>query len=604
MLFHSPEFIFGFLPLCFLGFVAVHRLLGLGGGAALAGRRVAGVLWPMERGSGRACCSARSCSISARRGCFSPRSRSRRTARRLLLAALAANLALLGYFKYTNFLIDNANLVAGCSLSHLTSFCRSASRSTPSSRSASWSRSTIARSARSAFGHYLLFGSFFPCVTAGPIVLQKDMLPQFASARPAPLDSTRIAVALTVFGIGLFKKLLLADSIAPSPMACSTAPRAALPWAPALAWIGALAYTLQLYFDFSAYSDMALGIAYLFGFKLPLNFNSPLKACSITDFWRRWHMTMTRFFTNYLYAPIAVPMMRRALRAPTAARPASWWRPPCRSIATFVLAGLWHGAGWTFVVFGLIHGLALAINHAWREAGLRALPPAAGWLLTMAVVIVGLVLFRAADVPTALALIASMLGMTAAAAVGGAATVTGLASIAADPGAALVWIVVLGTIALACPNTQELMSRHWFSSDPQPEAGSSWPSWLTWRPTPAWARSAPSCSPRRSARSAATPPFCTTSSEFAPAVETNRHDHRPAPPNRPRARGRYREGIGLRVALPESPAGDRGPQHRGARDRRSGPGCRGPGQGRAVPGGDAQAHPQLRDQGVPAYRAP
>jgi hypothetical protein len=97
------------------------------------------------------------------------------------------------------------------------------------------------------------------------------------------------------------------------------------------------------------------------------------------------------------------------------------------------------------------------------------------------------VLFRAADLPTALALISSMLGMTAAAAVGGGATATGLASLAADPGAALVWIVVLGMIALACPNTQELMSNHWFSSDPQPKAGSSWPSWLTWRPTPAWA---------------------------------------------------------------------------------------------------------------------
>jgi hypothetical protein len=153
-------------------------------------------------------------------------------------------------------------------------------------------------------------------------------------------------------------------------------------------------------------------------------------------------------------------------------------------IATFVLAGLWHGAGWTFVVFGVIHGMALAINHAWREAGMRALPPALGWLLTMAVVIVGLVFFRAADVGTALALIASMLGMGAAESGGATAA---LANVAADPGAAVLWIVILGAIALAGPNTQELMSNHWFSSDPHPDAGSSWPSWLTWRPTPAWA---------------------------------------------------------------------------------------------------------------------
>jgi alginate O-acetyltransferase complex protein AlgI len=231
---------------------------------------------------------------------------------------------------------------------------------------------------------------------------------------------------------------------------------------------------------------MALGAACLFGIRLPLNFNSPLKACSITDFWRRWHMTMTRFFTDYLYAPIAMPMMRRALRK-SYRRPARFLAAVAMPIiATFVLAGLWHGAGWTFVVFGLIHGLALAINHAWREAGMRALPPLAAWLLTMAVVVIGLVFFRAADVATALALLAGMFGMGAADPLGGAPGAA-LAGIAAEPSAALVWIVVLGTIALACPNTQELMSRHWFSSDPRPDALSTWPSWLIWRPTPAWA---------------------------------------------------------------------------------------------------------------------
>jgi D-alanyl-lipoteichoic acid acyltransferase DltB (MBOAT superfamily) len=289
-----------------------------------------------------------------------------------------------------------------------------------------------------------------------------------------------------VFAIGLAKKLLLADPIAPFANDVFDGAAGGVPVGPALAWIGALAYTLQLYFDFSGYSDMALGSAYLFGLKLPLNFNSPLKACSITDFWRRWHMTMTRFFTDYLYSTIALPMMRRAMRK-SYRRLARFLLAVAMPItATFVLAGLWHGAGWTFVVFGLIHGLALAINHAWREAGMRALPPVAAWLLTMAVVVTGLVFFRAADVATALALLASMLGMAPAEAVGGAAS-THLARIAADPSAALAWIVALGTIALACPNTQELMSRHWFSSDPRPDAVSASPSWLVWRPTPAWA---------------------------------------------------------------------------------------------------------------------
>ena len=262
-----------------------------------------------------------------------------------------------------------------------------------------------------------------------------------------------------------------------------------MPVGASLAWIGALAYTLQLYFDFSAYCDMALGIAYLFGLRLPLNFNSPLKACSITDFWRRWHMTMTRFFTSYLYAPIAMPLTRRALQRSYGRTARFLLATAVPVVATFVLAGLWHGAGWTFVGFGLIHGLALAVNHGWREARLPALPPAAGWLLTMAVVIAGLVFFRAANVPTALALLASMAGLGPLDALHAAASPglgPDLGQIATDAGAALVWIVALGTIALTCPNTQQLMGRHWFSSDPQPEGERSWPLWLTWRPNLGW----------------------------------------------------------------------------------------------------------------------
>ncbi|HEX5077755.1 MAG TPA: MBOAT family O-acyltransferase [Geminicoccaceae bacterium] len=481
MLFHSPAFIFGFLPICFLGFVLVHRLWGwdrallwLAGASlvfygqwspALAGLLLGSILF--NHGAARLILR----NIDQRR-----------RARRLLLGAVAANLALLAYFKYTNFLIDNANLLLGSALPHLDillpvgisfySFVQIGFLVEVYNRQVGEIR----------FGHYLLFGSFFPCVTAGPIILQKDVVPQLAAARAATLDSARIAVALTVFAIGLFKKLILADDIAPFADSVFDGAAAGLPVGPSLAWIGALAYTLQLYFDFSAYSDMALGAAYLFGLRLPLNFNSPLKARSITDFWRRWHMTMTRFFTNYLHAPIAVAMTRRALRR-SYGRPARFLLASALPVvATFVLAGLWHGAGWTFVVFGLIHGLALAVNHGWREARLPALPPAAGWLLTMVVVVVGLVFFRAADVPTALTLLASMAGFVLH-----GASHAGLAAapIAADAGVALVWILVLGTIALGCPNTQQLMGRHWFSSDPQPE-GEEWPFWLTWRPTLAW----------------------------------------------------------------------------------------------------------------------
>jgi alginate O-acetyltransferase complex protein AlgI len=482
MLFHSSEFIFGFLPLCFLGFVAVHRLWGwdaallwLAGAsllfygqwsAALAGLLLGSILF--NYGAARLLLA---------------RVHDRRAGRRLLLAAIAANLALLGYFKYTNFLIDNANLLTGGAVAHLDillpvgisfyTFIQIGFLVEVYNRQVGEVR----------FRHYLLFASFFPCVTAGPIVLQKDMLPQFASPRPAGVDSTRIAVALTVLGIGLFKKLILADSIAPFADGVFDGAAAGVPVATAFAWIGALAYTLQLYFDFSAYSDMALGIAYLFGLRLPLNFNSPLKACSLIDFWRRWHMSMTRFFTSYLYPPIAMPLTRRALQG-SYGRPVRFLLATALPVvATFVLAGLWHGAGWTFVAFGLIHGLALGVNHGWREARLPAPPAAVGWLLTMAVVVAGLVFFRAADVSTALTLLAAMAGLDPLEALPAASV---LAGVAADAGAALVWIVVLGAIALACPNTQELMGRHWFSSDPQPEGERCWPLWLTWRPNLGW----------------------------------------------------------------------------------------------------------------------
>jgi alginate O-acetyltransferase complex protein AlgI len=500
MLFHSPLFIFGFLPLCFLGFVAVHRLWGWD--AALLWLAGASLVFYGQWSAALAALLLGSIlfNYGAARLLLA-KVDDRRTARGLLLAAITANLALLGYFKYANFLIDNVNLLAGSALPHLDillpvgisfyTFVQIGFLVEVYNRQVGEIR----------FGHYLLFGSFFPCVTAGPIVLQKDLLPQFARARSATLDSTRMAVALTVFGIGLFKKLILADNIAPFADGVFDGAAAGAPVGGTLAWIGALAYTLQLYFDFSAYSDMALGIGHLFGLELPLNFNSPLKACSLIDFWRRWHMSMTRFFTSYLYPPIAMPLTRCALQR-------AWGRTARFLVATalpigvtFVLAGLWHGAGWTFVVFGVIHGLALAINHGWREARLPALPPVAGWFLTMVVVLAGLVFFRAADVPTALALLASMAGVGPIEALHaaawspfgpghgpnlGPAFAPALARVAIDAPAALIWILILGAIALICPNTQQLMWRHWFSSDPRPEGEHSWPLWLTWRPTLGW----------------------------------------------------------------------------------------------------------------------
>jgi D-alanyl-lipoteichoic acid acyltransferase DltB (MBOAT superfamily) len=300
------------------------------------------------------------------------------------------------------------------------------------------------------------------------------MMPQFAQEQRAILNPLRIAVALTVFGIGLFKKLVLADSIAPYADAAFNGVASGAAIDASGAWIGALAYTLQLYFDFSGYSDMAVGIGYLFGFRLPLNFNSPLKATSIIDFWRRWHMTMTRFFTTYLYTPMGISLMRRAVKGRFSKPKRFLVAVAAPVVLTFVLAGIWHGAGWTFVVFGLIHGFALAINHAWREARLPALPRLAGWLLTMSVVITGLVFFRADSLGVAMTMLAGMAGF-------GALAMPPLATLAP----VLLLIAGLMSIVLLFPNTQQIMCNHEISTDPPPQNSGRF-SWI-WRPSARWA---------------------------------------------------------------------------------------------------------------------
>jgi alginate O-acetyltransferase complex protein AlgI len=197
---------------------------------------------------------------------------------------------------------------------------------------------------------YVLFVSFFPQLIAGPIVHHSEVMPQFA--KPETVRGSLIAAGLSLFVIGLAKKVLLADNLAQWASPVFDSASAGLRPSSSSAWIAAMAYSLQLYFDFSGYSDMAIGLARLFGIRLPLNFNSPYKAANIIDFWRRWHMTLSRFLRDYLYIPLGGNR-----------------RGPCRRYlnlaVTMLLGGLWHGASWTFVIWGGLHALYLGINHAW-----------------------------------------------------------------------------------------------------------------------------------------------------------------------------------------------------------------------------------------------
>ena len=227
---------------------------------------------------------------------------------------------------------------------------------------------------------YVLFVTFFPHLIAGPILHHKEMMPQFAQRENYRFRWENLSIGGTLFVIGLAKKVLLADSIAPYADDGFAAPGNLQFWA---AWATSVSYALQLYFDFSGYSDMALGLAKMFGIRFPLNFNSPYKAGSIIEFWARWHMTLTRYLTAYLYYPVAMAVSRRrtargqpvgAAGVATAGGFAGMIVLP--TVYTMGLAGVWHGAGLQFLVFGLLHAAYLAVNHGWRIF-VSGRPPAA-----------------------------------------------------------------------------------------------------------------------------------------------------------------------------------------------------------------------------------
>jgi D-alanyl-lipoteichoic acid acyltransferase DltB (MBOAT superfamily) len=279
---------------------------------------------------------------------------------------------------------------------------------------------------------------------------------------------------LTLLFFGLFKKGVLADNIAPliTPIYQHSAAAGRTPLL--LAWMAAVGFTLQVYFDFSGYTDMALGLGRFFGIKLPPNFNSPLKASSIIDFWLRWHMTLTRFLTAYIYNPLVLWLTRRRAvkgrpgfggRNPTVGAFVSLLMVPL--ITTMFISGLWHGAGYGFIIWGLIHGLYLVINHGWRvyaahrwrdrAAYARFMSPV-GFVLTFLAVTVAMILFRASTVHSAIDLVKGLIGLNGVALPGGAAAIA--TTYGTDIKLAAMWAAILLFIALVCPNTLEILAPY------------------------------------------------------------------------------------------------------------------------------------------------
>jgi len=305
------------------------------------------------------------------------------------------NLAVLGLFKYADFFRGTADALLGEAF-HPWQLILPLGISFFVFQKISY-LIDLRRGDRHIYGFldFCMFVMFFPQLIAGPLVRHNEIIHQFSLDPRRPEMWENLSRGFILFIIGVAKKVALADTLAmvadPLFDRSVTASLSA-----AEAWIATSAYTLQIYFDFSGYSDMAIGLALMFGLRLPMNFNAPYRAVSIRDFWRRWHMTLSRFLRDYLYIPLGGNRCGAARQA-------------MNVVLTMLLGGLWHGASWTFVAWGGLHGVALAVNHIWEGWGVR-LPRVVGWALTMLFVMACWVLFRAADFTTAGDILLSLLG--------------------------------------------------------------------------------------------------------------------------------------------------------------------------------------------------
>lgn len=333
----------------------------------------------------------------------------------LLLLLIAFNLGAIGYFKYFNFFLDNVNFLFGLNLAN-AKIILPLGISFYTFQQIAYIVEVYREGEHSdSFIDYCLFATFFPQLIAGPIVYYKELQPLFEQKRRRLINWAMMNQGFSFFFIGLFKKLIIADNLAYAVDSVFKVCEEGGMVTCAEAWVGALSYSLQLYFDFSGYSDMAIGLGLMFGVRIPLNFYSPYKATSIVEFWRRWHMTMTRFFQTYLYTPLSMFVARR-------------WRwigfRHLTLIVTMCVIGLWHGAGWTWVLWGAMNGVLLVGNHLFRALRRRLdvpYDPSAGgwtglpfriaaWTLTITAVTCCWVMFRAENLSGALNMYQSMFG--------------------------------------------------------------------------------------------------------------------------------------------------------------------------------------------------
>lgn len=456
MLFNSWEFILLFLPCSLLGFFLLsHRGLTLGGKIWLM---VVSLIFYGYWNPSYLPLMLFSILFNYQMGNMILTAKPKSNQAKVFLGVgIGVNLLIIGYYKYANFFLNSfgSNLrltevilplaisfYTFTQIAYLVDVYRGETRETPSD-----------------LIDYSLFVVFFPQLIAGPILRHDQLIPQLKQPGRFKLSQQNLALGLSLFTLGLGKKVLIADHLSPwVSMVFSHSQEVVF----IEAWVGVLAYTFQLYFDFGGYSDMAIGLGLLFNINLPVNFNSPYKATSISDFWRRWHITLSHFLRDYLYIPLG-GNRRGKIR-----HYANLW-------LTMLLGGLWHGAGWTFVLWGGLHGIYLCVNHTWSKLN-KPLPGWLGWGLTFLAVVIGWGLFRAESLSEGMAIAQTLMGLNGIILPGEAGGKLGiithlgiqLQSWTQLPYLPVVWerkslsiliLVILTIVVTLTPNTQEIMTK-------------------------------------------------------------------------------------------------------------------------------------------------
>lgn len=395
MLFNSYEYIFAFLPLTIIVYFIINR----------SRQYILGEIWlvlaslffyswwdikylPLLLFSMLV-------NYTIGRGMSVPRYREKYNPKMLLITGLIFNIGLLGYFKYADFFISNLNLVLSKDINLLYIVLPLAISFFTFQQIAYLVDCYRGYAREYDLLKYILFVSFFPQLIAGPIVHHKEMMPQFMDRNNKKVNYQNLAAGLFIFVIGLFKKVVIADTFAVwATYGFDTATALSL----IEAWIVSLSYTFQLYFDFSGYTDMAIGAALMLNIKLPVNFYSPYKSLNIQEFWRRWHMTLSRFLRDYIYIPLGGNRQGEM-------------RMYNNLMITFLIGGLWHGAGWNFVFWGFLHGAALVIHRLWQKTGIK-MNRLLAWFITFNFVNISWVFFRALTWADALKVLKGMAGMS------------------------------------------------------------------------------------------------------------------------------------------------------------------------------------------------